>query len=231
MAGGRAAALNGLLAYLFYNNWIAVFLLMPVSLFYLYQWRKECCRKKEAEFREQFREAAQILSSVLRVGYSVENAIRETEKELNSLYQKNTRIRTEFERMVRQLNMNQTAEQVLRGMAERVQQEDVEDFVVIFAAAKRMGGDSIGILINTIQVIGEKTDVEREIQTLLAAKKLEFQVMCMMPLGMVLYMRMSFPEFLSVLYGNPAGMILMTVCLGVYAFAWWLGWKMIQIEV
>ena len=66
---------------------------------------------------------------------------------------------------------------------------------------------------------------------MLAAKSLEFQVMCMIPLGMVLYMRFTFPEFLSVLYGSAAGVMLMSVCLIIYIAAYYMGRKMVHIEV
>lgn len=205
--------------------------MIPVSIFYYHQWREEICRQKELEFREQFQNGMQTLASALKAGYSVENAIRETEKDLRTLYQEDSRILQEFGRMIHELDMNFTAEQVLKEMSGRIHQEDVENFVTVFATAKRTGGDSIAILRNTVKIIGDKIEVEREIQTLLSAKKLEFRVMCVIPLGMVLYMRMAFPEFLSVLYGGIPGIILMTVCLGVYAFAWKLGTKIIQIEV
>lgn len=205
--------------------------LLPVAVLYLREWTDTCCRKKEMEFRSQFRDAMQIMSASLKAGYAVENAIRATEKDLRSLYGKETRIREEFEQMVHKLSMNRPAEQVIQEFSEQVQQEDAEHFSSVFTTAKRMGGDSISILKSTIQVIGDKIEVEREIQTMLAAKRLEFQVMCVIPLGMVLYMRMAFPEFLSVLYGSWVGRILMSVCLGVYAFAYRLGRKMIQIEV
>ena len=218
-------------SYLFYNTWVAAIALVPVSIFYLHQWREDYCHKKEQEFREQFQNGMQILSSSLKAGYSVENAVRETEKDLRPLYSKDSRIRREFNRMIHELNMNLTAEQVLKDMARRIRQEDVDNFVMVFATAKRTGGDSISILKNTVQMIGEKIEVEREIQTMLAAKKMEFNMMCIIPLGMVLYMRMAFPEFLIVLYGNIVGVILMSVCLVVYGLAWRLGTKMIQIEV
>lgn len=227
----QAAALDAMLAYLFYNTWIAAVFMIPVSIFYFIQWREDICRKKEQEFREQFQNGMQTLASALKVGYSVENAIRETEKDLRTLYSEDSRILQEFSRMIHELDMNFTAEQVLKEMAERIRQEDVENFVTVFATAKRTGGDSIAILKNTVKIIGDKMEVEREIQTLLSSKKLEFRVMCIIPLGMVLYMRMAFPEFLSILYGGLPGIILMTICLGVYAFAWRLGTKMIQIEV
>ena len=227
----QAVVLDAVLAYLFYNTWIAAIFMIPVSIFYFHQWRDDICRQKEQEFREQFQNGMQTMASALKVGYSVENAIRETEKDLRTLYVEDSRILQEFGRMIHELEMNFTAEQVLKEMSERIHQEDVENFVTVFATAKRTGGDSISILKNAVKIIGDKIEVEREIQTLLSAKKLEFHVMCVIPLGMVLYMRMAFPEFLSALYGGIPGIILMTACLGVYAFAWRLGSKMIQIEV
>ena len=231
MAILRAAALMAVLAYLFYNSWIAFPMLAPLGAVYLYQWREECCREKETIFRVQFRDAMQVLASALRTGYSVENAIRETEKELRPMYPQSCRIRDEFERMVHRLDMNMTAEQVLKDFARHVAQEDVQHFADVFVTAKRTGGDSIAILKSSIRTISDKIEVERQIQTMLASKKLEFQLMCVVPLGMMLYMRFSFFEFLSVLYGNTLGVLVMTVCLAVYIAAYRIGKKIIQIEV
>lgn len=223
--------LDGGLAYLFYDTWIAAIFLIPVSILYLHEWREDCCRKKEEEFRTQFRDGIQLIANALKVGYSVENAIRTAEKDLHPLYPESSRIREEFRQMVYKLDMNLTAEQVIKEFAAQVQQEDADNFSSVFTAAKRAGGDSIMILKNSVDMISGKIEVEREIRTLLAAKKLEFQVMCVIPLGIILYMRTAFPEFLSVLYGSLPGTILMTACLGVYAFAYRMGKKMVQIEV
>lgn len=231
MAILQAMGLTMVLAYLFYNSWLAVFGLSPLALIYLYQWRKECCREKEMQFREQFKDAMQMFSSALRTGYSVENAIREAERELRPVYPRSCRIREEFERMVHRLDMNMTVEQVLKDFARRVRQEDAEHFAEVFVIAKRTGGDSISVLKSSIRTIGDKIEVERQIQTMLAAKNLEFKIMCVIPLGMVMYMRIAFPEFLDVLYGSVAGVFLMSVCLGVYILAYWLGKRMIRIEV
>lgn len=88
VAIAKAIVLDLLLAYLFYDSWIAGVVLLPVSIGYFQQWREKCCRKKELEFRMQFRDAMQIMASSLKVGYSVENAIRSTEKELQTYYQR-----------------------------------------------------------------------------------------------------------------------------------------------
>ena len=205
--------------------------MVPIALLYVKNWEEECCKQKKEEFREQFRESIQTLSAILKVGYSVENATRETWKEICPIYKKKTRIIKEYETMVHQLDLNMTAEEVMKQFADRVKEEDVENFVTVFGAAKRLGGDSIAIIRHAADAIGEKMEVEREIQVMLTSKKLEFKIMCVIPFVIILYMRSAFPEFMAVLYGNLAGTLFMTICLMVYLTAYQLGKKMTQIEV
>ena len=80
-------------------------------------------------------------------------------------------------------------------------------------------------------MISEKIDTEKEIQTVIAAKKLEFEIMCAVPFVIIIYMKLTFGDFLSVLYGNPAGAAVMSVCLGVYIAAYRFGRKTVRIEV
>ena len=223
--------LLGAVLYLFYESLLPAPVLIPLSWIYLKEWLEDAAKKKEDEFRNQFRDSIQAMSSALKAGYSVENAIREVNREIAPMYGEDTRIRREFKIMAGQLEMNTPAEQVLREFSERVCQEDVESFVHVFAAAKKSGGDSIAIIRNSVKIISEKIDTEKEIQTMLAAKKLEFDIMCVIPLGIILYMKLTFREFIGMLYGSLTGAAVMSLCLLLYLAAYRLGKKIIKIEV
>ena len=171
------------------------------------------------------------MASALKAGYSVENAIREAGKDISPVYSEETRIRKEFERMERQMDMNMSAEEVLKGFAERTGQEDIENFVNVFAAAKKSGGDSIAVIRDAVKIISGKIDTEKEIQTMIASKKMEFDIMCAVPFAIILYMKLTFGEFLNVLYGNMAGAAIMSLCIFVYMGAYVYGRKIIRIEV
>ena len=188
-------------------------------------------KKKEEEFREQFKDSIEEVAAALKTGHSVENAIREVQKDMASLYEKDSRIRKEYDRMCHQMDMKMPVEAVLSEFAERTGQEDVEDFVNVFAAAKRSGGDSISIIRSAVRIISEKIETEKEIQTMIASEKLEFNIMCAVPFAIILYMKLTFSEFLGVLYGNRAGAAVMTVCVCVYMAAYSLGRKIIRVEV
>ena len=168
----------------------------------------------------QFKEAIMSLSAALNVGYSVENALRETQKDLQLLYRKDEPILQELRYMIRQLDMNLTVEAILREFALRTEEEEVQLFVDVFSMAKRNGGDMIAIIRNAVDEIGEKIDVKRE-----------FGVMSAVPAAMICYLKLSFPAFMDVLYGTLLGAGVMTLCLVIYVVSYALGKRMAEIEV
>ena len=226
-----AIAVILLITYVFYESFLPIFFMIPIWVIYARDGLRDLCRKKEKEFRVQFSNAIQAMGAALKAGYSVENAIREAEKDLAPMYEENVRIRKEFRKMVHQLDMKMPAVSVMEQFSERMKQEDTEDFVTVFSSAKMSGGDSISIIRNAVKIISGKIDTEQEIQTMFASKKLEFEIMCAVPFFIILYMKLTFGEFLSVLYENATGRCFMTICLIVYIAAYSFGRKIIHIEV
>lgn len=220
-----------LIAYLYYESVWAIVLLSPGMLWYMKMWERECIQQKQREFRQQFQEAIRLMLASLSVGYSLENAIKETKKDLDILYSGQTAIQREFNYMLRQIYVQMPMEQILEEWAERVKQEDLRNFVNVFVTARKSGGDLLAIIRDSIGQIRDKIDVEREIETLIAAKKYEFKVMSAIPFGIIAYMKISFPEFMQMLYGNVLGAGVMSICLAIYAGAYYFGRKIVNIEI
>lgn len=220
-----------LVSYLFYDTWVFAILFSPYLIWYIKSWEKKTMKKREQSFRMQFKEAIQALSTGLNVGYSVENALVEAYKELKGIYRRDEMMLRELTHMIHQIQMNVTAEKAFQDLATRTADEDVQTFVTVFNMAKRSGGDMMEIIRNVVRQMVEKIDVEREIQTVISAKKMELQIMTVIPLAMIVYLKICFPEFLSVLYGNVAGSVIMSVCLTIYVIAYEIGKRMVEIEV
>ena len=113
LALAKGILLIGIISYLFYGTWICTILFSPYLIWYIKSWEKQLVKKKQSKFRLQFKEAIQSLSAALNVGYSVENAMRETIKDLKGIYKKEDMILREFSYMIRQLQMNVSVETVL----------------------------------------------------------------------------------------------------------------------
>lgn len=167
----QGIALIGSVSYLFYGTFLGAFLLSPYLIWYLKSWQKQIIRKKKQAFQLQFKEAILAMSAALNVGYSVENAMREAWKDLQLLYKKEDIIVRELRYMVHQLDMKLAVERILHEFASRTGDEEVQTFVTVFSMAKRSGGDMVEIIRNAACQIGEKIDVKKEINTMMAAKK------------------------------------------------------------
>lgn len=150
---------------------------------------------------------------------------------LERMYPEDADIVKEFHYMESQIKVSVPVEELFRSLGERCGIEDMENFAAVFYTAKRTGGDMSGIIQTSARMLGDKIDVKKEIETTLAAKKAEQMVMSLMPAGIILYLKLTSPGFLGVLYGNPFGIAAMTLCLGIYGFSYWLGRKIVDIEV
>ena len=223
--------ISSALAFLFYKSIWAVLLFSPFAFVFLQYQKRELVKKQKWEFNQQFRQGILCISSALNAGYSIENAFEEAIKDLRLMYPEEADIIQEFLWINQQLYLNETVENVLIDLARRTRIEDVENFAEIFQTAKRTGGDLMKIIQQTGKNIGERIEIQREMETLISAKKLEANVMAVVPLGIILYMWLSSPGFLDSLYHNVFGCVVMTVLLVVYIGAYLVMQKITDIHL
>ncbi len=110
-------------------------------------------RRRKREMQRQFLDAIQMMAASLQSGYSVENAVRASAKELEKLYPRDTFIVLEFQNMALQLDRNQSVESLLQDLGERSQVEDRQSFAEVFLTVKRTGGDLLHAIRNTVSCI------------------------------------------------------------------------------
>ena len=218
-------------AWLFYRSALGLILLIPLWIWKFRLSAMELRQKKLLDLQVQFKDAIQSISASLNIGYSLENAVVEAQKELKLIYKEDARISKEMQIAVRELRLQMPVEQVFVELANRLELADAKSFVEVFVAAKKTGGNMVKIIQNTVRQIGDEIDVRREINTILAAKKYEFRVMSVIPYAIIGYMQLSFPEFMDSLYGNVIGVGVMSICLVGYMAAYYLGLKIIKIDV
>lgn len=173
----------------------------------------------------------QALASAMSSGFSAENAFRQARRELTRIYGENSMLAEEFAVIGRSIGMNRPVEAGLRDLAERSGLSDVEELAEIFAIAKRSGGSLPRILRTSARTMEEKSRVREEIRTLMASKRLEQRIMCLMPAGILVYVGLASPGLLTPLYQGLTGRAIMTGCLAVYVLAVWWGEKIMEVEL
>ena len=200
----------------------------------LIMWKKTIEQKLEERNKKvamEFQTMLKNVSSSLLAGFSLENAFVEAEKELKQMYGEKSYMFLELQNINKKVGMNIPLEEPLEDLAERTGMEDIYNFIDILSFAKRAGGNFVEIIDNTINKMWAKYETAREIDVAISAKKLEQKVMSVIPVVLLAYMKLTSAEYMSVLYGNVAGVLFMTVCLLAYGGAIYLAGKILQIKV
>lgn len=188
-------------------------------------------RNRQEKIRYEFKELMTATAAALSAGYSMENALKSAEKDIEVLLGEKAEIVRALKIINRRISLNEPTEKVLLDFGRSVGIDDIENFGEIFAFAKRSGGDYAGIMRRTATVLQEKIETSRDIQTVISQKKMEARIMDLVPIGIILYLQVSSPDFLSGLYGSLIGVIVMSVCLVIYVFAVLFSEKLVDLRI
>ncbi len=219
------------LAKLFFDSFLWIIFTIfsvPLVLIELY---KAFLRKRDRETKKEFKDALLSIVFSLNAGLSIENAFVEALHEMGRLYGKYSNIYIQFSVIVRKLKRNITVEEAFDQYARGTGLDDIIYFSEVFTYAKRSGGNLMAIIRETANLISEKLELEDQILTKISGKKAEQMIMSLMPAAMIAYLRLSSDHFLDCLYGNLLGNLLMMLALLFYAFAFWLGNRIVDIRV
>jgi tight adherence protein B len=227
----QGAVFGGFIGYLFYSGIAGVLLLTTYGLIHVHIKRKQLMKKRKWQLNLEFRDGLASLSAALNAGYSIENAFSQAVTDLKLMYSEEALIVQEFEGIVKQINMNRTVEEVLNDFASRSGVEDIINFAEVFATAKRTGGDIIKIIRTTGNSMNDKLEVKREVITLITGKKFEADIMSLIPIFIIIYLRLFSSDFLNPLYHNFFGIVFMTIILILYLGVYQLTRKIINIDV
>ena len=224
---GIAAGLN----LLFYRSAAASVLWLPLAWFWIRRRKKQAALKRKQELYYHFRDLTAAMQFAVCAGYSLENAVREAYRDLRQTYGEKDVLVRELKFMKNQIALSIPVEQLFMDLAARSGLADIRMFANVLTISKRTGGNMEAVLKNTWRILSGKIDTEREIASSIASRKYEQTIMNVIPLGIILYIQISFPEFMDVLYGNLLGVSVMTVCLGIYLAALGIGQRIMRIEV
>ena len=214
---------------LFYDSFLAILPGSPLILFYYRQEIKKLKKKKAENLAAHFKEALFAVLAAIKAGYSVENAFVEAQKELEYRFGSGDEMAERLLFINRQVRNHIPIEQLIEEFAKESDDEDIRDFAQTFKIAKRTGGDMGRMMERTISIITERMETCENIRMLVAAKRYEQQIMNFVPMGIILYIRLTNPGYFDALYHNPSGVVIMTAALAVYLAAYRISEKILEI--
>lgn len=220
-----------LFCYVFYKSLWPILPGIPFLFFYLRKSLKNLEKQRKEKILSQFKDSITVLSGMLLSGYSVENAMKKTTREMEMMWGKESGIVREYRIMVFQMGLNKTAEEVWKDFGERSGIEEIEEFAEIFSVVKRSGGELSNVIHLAVTQIQEKAMTEEQIRVQITARKYEQKIMNGMPVFILLYVGINSPDLLAPMYETWVGRMIMTICLFIYIGAGMLAERIGNIEV
>ncbi len=217
--------------FLFYQNlWISTAGSLAGGVCFAFIQKKQVQEKKKWQLMVEFKDAMDSMIAALVAGYSMENAIREADKDLQLMYKEETPMLQELKEIRQKLELKYALDDLLLELGRKSEVEDIITFAQIYATARRSGGNLVKVMKRTADNIGEKMEMQREIETAIAGKKMEATCMMVIPILIILYLQFFSPGFLNPLYENLAGNLFMTGALLVYGFSVWWSRKIMNVK-
>ena len=181
--------------------------------------------RRKARFAAQLPDTLQLLAGSLAAGYSllqaIDTVVRETDGPMAS----------ELNRAIVEARLGVPIEDALETVSRRMNSVDFAWVVMAVRIQREVGGNLAEVLASVAATMRERERLRRQVEVLSAEGRLSAVILTLLPLLFICYLVIARPEYLSVLYTTPTGILMIVV--GVFllvAGGLWLR-KVVKVEV
>ncbi len=229
----KRAWIEGLLV-LALAGWVCFrlpFILLPALPLYVRlkkgQQQADCRLAMQREFKEVMR----LMYSAASSGATLEKTLSDAAADMKRDPGRYPLLLPEFKRICMEMDNHTPTSRILAAFADRCGDEDIRRFARILIISAKSGGSLSEIIHRTSETISLRLAVNEEIETILAGKRGEFKVMIIVPAAILLYMNLTSPDYMQVLYQGIAGRTIMAAVLAIYILAVILGRRILNIRM
>jgi tight adherence protein B len=181
--------------------------------------------KRLAKFEEQLPEALDLLGRAVRAGHSFTTGLELIGKECSEP------VAGEFRTTFEEQNFGLPLRDSLINLTERVPLVDVRLLVTALLIQKDTGGNLAEILDELSRVIRERFKIYRDVRVKSAQGRLTAGILIAMPLIMMALLGGVNPNYLHILFNDPAGHTMLIVAGLMQIVGSFLLWRIVNIEV
>ena len=210
-------------------NWIRTIVIGSVSAavaflaprFYLRTLKKQ----RLAKFNEQLEDALLSMSSALKAGFSITQALE------NVASENRYPISFEFTLLSQELRLGVQFDTALRKMADRLESQDFELVAVAIITARQTGGELTSVLEELAGVIRERMRITQRVRALTAQGRMQAWLISCVPFVLMFAMTHLAPDLMDAFFNSVVGVVvLLAVSIMVVCGFLWIR-KITTIEV
>lgn len=204
-------ALAYLVGNFFFHSFIYATLVGILGLFYPNSQMKSKRKKNIELFEQGLRNALQRMSSVLRAGGSVKQAVMDITKAQNM----SPIIRLEFKRVYTDMEYGMTIEEAFYRMYERTGSEDVKMLSIVTEIQRQKGGNLAEILDSIHVTITDRDNQRKKMKTLTASQNSQANLLTGIPFAIYFLFMFISPHYFDPFKESAVGRIVFVVAIGM----------------
>lgn len=188
-------------------------------------WLKRRISGRVHKLEAQMVELLQMVSSGLRAGFGLIQALESSAEQLQAP------LSVELRRTLRDIAMGSSVEQSLTALNERVGSSDFDIVITAILIQRSVGGNLAEILDNVAHTMRERERIRGEIRTLTSQQRLTGFVIGGIPIGLGLIFMLVSPEFTGLLFTDPLGRMMLGAAVVMEGMGFFVISRIVNIEV
>ena len=201
---------------------LAVAIAACLAPFAYVQWKR---RKRLRRLEQQLPDTLDLIGRAMRAGHALPSGLQMVGDEMMDPIAKEFRITHD------EINFGVSMQQALTNLSERAPITDLRYFVVAILVQREAGGNLTEVLDNLSRLIRNRLKFHAKIRVLTTEGRMSAWVLGLLPFGIAGLLNFANHDFISILWTDPAGIMIAQVVLGMMAVGALLLYKLVQIRV
>jgi tight adherence protein B len=198
---------------------------IPFGFFATGFWVKRRKASRLHKMEGQLVELLQMLSSGLRAGFGLLQALESASEQTPAPLQ------IEIRRTLRDTAMGASVEQALEALNQRVGSPDFDIVITAILIQRAVGGNLAEILDNVAHTMRERERIRGEIKTLTSQQRMTGFVIGGIPIGLLIIFMIISPEFTTKLFTDPLGRMMLAGAAVSETIGFAIIQKIVNIEI
>jgi tight adherence protein B len=186
---------------------------------------KVAAARRARKFEAQLPDSLTLIASSLSTGFSLAQAIDAVVRDAAQPTAK------EFSRALAETRIGSDLEDSLDRLSHRMGSSNLEWTTMAIRIQRQVGGNLAETLRTTAGTLRERESLHRHVKGLSAEGRLSAYILIAMPIGLFLFMNMVNHEYLSLLWTEPLGWLMLVFALvSLFIGIVWMR-KVVRVEV
>lgn len=181
--------------------------------------------RRQNKFINEFPEALELIIRGLRSGLPIPESIKNVGEEFAGP------VGQEFRGVSDKVKVGQSLEEALWDSARRVDVADFKFFVISLAVQRETGGNLAETLANLVDILRRRRQMKLKIKAMSSEAKASALILGSLPFIMFGILMVINKKYVSILYLDPRGHMLLAAGLGIIGFGAFVMKKMVSFEI